>query len=63
MDIVDNIVLGKASTETQGIPIGFDEVIGGHDPGLGIASVETQGFPEGTDEVLGMDFLPGLAAR
>lgn len=62
MNIVSNIVLGIASTETRGNPIGIDEPMG-HDGGLGIASVETQGNPIGTDEVFGLDFLPGLSAR
>ncbi|MDQ2702084.1 MAG: hypothetical protein M3Y70_04560 [Pseudomonadota bacterium] len=62
MNIADNIVLGTASTETQGLPIGIEEPLG-HEPTLGIASVETQGFPIGTDEVLGMDFQSGLADR
>ena len=62
MDIVDNIELGNASTETQGIPTGSGEPLG-HNDSLGIASVETQGFGDPLQEVLGMDFQPGFEAR
>jgi len=62
MDIVDNIELGNASTETQGIPGGSGEALG-HNQALGIASEETQGFRNTLQEVLGMDFQPGLADR
>jgi len=56
----DNIVLGIASVETQGAPIGTDEPLG-HNIVLGIASVETQGMPVGTDEPLGRDFSGGIS--
>jgi hypothetical protein len=62
MDIVDNIELGNASTETQGVPTGTGEFLG-HNEALGIASVETQGIPGPQEEVLGMNFKPGLEAR
>lgn len=62
MDIVDNIDLGIASTETQGVPTGTGEFLG-HIEALGIASVETQGIPGPQEEVLGMNFKPGLEAR
>lgn len=62
MDIVDNIDLGTASTETQGVPTGTGEFLG-HNEALGIASVETQGIPGPQEEVLGMNFKPGLEAR
>ncbi|MGN7726459.1 hypothetical protein ACTJIL_11690 [Luteimonas sp. 22616] len=57
----DNIVLGVASTETQGTPISSGEPLG-HDKVLGIASVETQGFAVGMDEPLGRDW-PGMSDR
>lgn len=56
----DSIVLGAASVETHGSPIGSDEFLG-HDAILGIASVETQGRPVGTDEFLGMNFSGGIS--
>lgn len=62
MDIVDNIELGNASTETQGIPTGIEEPFG-HDVALGIASVETQGAPGPLEEVLGMNLQPGFTDR
>jgi len=56
----DSIVLGIASVETQGAPIGIDEPLG-RNIVLGIASVETQGMPVGTDEPLGKDFAGGIS--
>jgi len=56
----DSIVLGVASIETQGAPVGIDEPLG-HDLVLGIASAETQGMPVGTDEPLGRDFSGGIS--
>ncbi len=60
MKTTENLVLGNASTETQGHPFGFDEPMG-LDEGLGVASMETQGLPDGTDEVIGKDFDLGLS--
>jgi hypothetical protein len=62
MDIIDNIELGDASTETQGIPTSSGEPFGHNEP-LGIASVETQGFSGPLEEVFGMNLQPGLADR
>lgn len=62
MKTVDNIELGNASTETQGIPTGSGEFLG-HNEALGIASVETQGVPGPQEEVLGMNPKPGIEAR
>lgn len=62
MDIIDNIELGNASTDTQGTPKGSGEALG-HIQAIGIASEETQGFRSTLEEVLGMNFQPGLAAR
>lgn len=50
----NSIVLGAASVETHGTPLGEGEFIG-HDIALGIASEETQGVPVGADEFLGMN--------
>lgn len=58
----ESIVLGVASVETQGTPIGTDEPLG-RDLVLGIASEETRGTPVGTDEPLGMDFPGRISDR
>lgn len=58
----DSIVLGAASIETHGTPLGEGEFLG-HDVALGIASEETQGIPVGTDEFFGMNADNGISDR
>lgn len=48
----DGSVLGIASIETHGIPVGFDEPLGRNEV-LGIASEETRGIADGLEEPLG----------